>query len=98
MPNEPLLTRKSYKEQLENRIEKLEESIRRKQRERRDKCLSSFEGVKEGFHSEREKRPVHRTPKTGLRKYNHFLNVRVCFGSSSLCNYCKLAIQMFFLE
>ena len=44
MPNEPLLTRKSYKEQLEKQNRELEELD--EQRERRDSRLSSFEGEK----------------------------------------------------
>ena len=74
MPNEPLLTRKSYKEQLEKQNRELEELEARQ--ERRESCLSSFEGEEE-FHSEREEESVqvHRTPKSGLKKYNHFLNV-----------------------
>ena len=50
MPNEPLLTRKSYKEQLEKQNRELEELEVRQ--ERRDSRLSSFEREEE-FHSER---------------------------------------------
>ena len=66
MPNEPLLTRKSYKEQLEKQNRELEEL--EVQKERRESRLSSFEGEEE-FHSEREEESVqvHRTPKSGLR-------------------------------
>ena len=93
MPNEPLLTRKSYKEQLEKQNRELEELETRQ--ERRDSRLSSFEG-EEGFHSEREEEsvPVHSTPKSGLRKYNHFLNVWLV--SVVVLLIIVLAIQMFF--
>ena len=95
MPNEPLLTRKSYKEQLEKQNRELEELEARQ--ERRDSRLSSFAG-EEGFHSEREEESVqvqvHRTPKSGLRKYNHFLNVWLV--SVGVLLIIVLAIQMFF--
>ena len=93
MPNEPLLTRKSYKEQLEKQNRELEELEARQ--ERRDSRLSSFEG-EEGFHSEREEEnvQVHRTPKSGLKKYNHFLNVWLV--SVVVLLIIILAIQMFF--
>ena len=93
MPNEPLLTRKSYKEQLEKQNRELEELETRQ--ERRDSRLSSFEG-EEGFHSEREEESlqVHRTPKSGLRKYNHVLNVWLI--SVVVLLIIILAIQMFF--
>ena len=92
MPNEPLLTRKSYKEQLEKQNRELEELD--EQRERRDSRLSSFE--EEGFHSEREEESVHvhRTPKSGLKKYNHFLNVWLM--SVVILLIIILAIQIFF--
>ena len=93
MPNEPLLTRKSYKEQLEKQNRELEELD--EQRERRDSRLSSFEG-EEGFNYEHEEETVkiHRTPKTGQRKYNHFLNVWLV--SVVVLLIIILAIQMFF--
>ena len=93
MPNEPLLTRKSYKEQLEKQNRELEELEVRQ--ERRDSRLSSFEREEE-FHSEREEESVqvHRTPKYGLRRYNHFLNVWLV--SIVVLLIIVLAIQMFF--
>lgn len=93
MPNEPLLTRKSYKEQLEKQNRVLEELETRQ--ERRDSRLSSFEREEE-LHSEREEESVqvHRTPKSGLRKYNHFLNVWLI--SVVILLIIILAIQMFF--
>ena len=74
MPNEPLLTRKSYKEQLEKLNRELEELETRQ--ERRDSRGRSYEREEE-LHSEREEESVqvHRTPKSGLKRYNHFLNV-----------------------
>ena len=92
MPNEPLLTRKSYKEQLEKQNRELEELEARQ--ERRDGRLSSFES--EGSYSVREEESlqVHRTPKSGLKKYNHFLNVWLVSGVVLLI--IVLAIQMFF--
>ena len=74
MPNEPLLTRKSYKEQVEKQNRELEElEARQEQRESRGR---SFER-EEVLHPEREEESVqvHRTPKSGLKRYNHFLNV-----------------------
>lgn len=93
MPNEPLLTRKSYKEQLKKQNQELEELETRQ--ERRDSRLSSFEREEE-LHSEREEESVqvHRTPKSGLRKYNHFLNVWLI--SVVVLLIIILAIQMFF--
>lgn len=93
MPNEPLLTRKSYKAQLEKQNRELEELEARQ--ERRDSRLSSLEREEE-FHSEREEESlhVHRTPKSGLRKYNHFLNVWLV--SVVILLIIVLAIQMFF--
>ena len=93
MPNEPLLTRKSYKEQLEKQNRELEELETRQ--ERRDSRLSSFEREEE-LHSEREEESVqvHRPPKSGLRKYNHFLNVWLV--SVVVLLMIILAIQMFF--
>ena len=74
MPNEPLLTRKLYKEQLEKQNRELEELETRQ--ERRDSRGRSYEREEE-FQSEHEEESVqvHRTPKSGLKKYNHFLNV-----------------------
>ena len=74
MPNEPLLTRKSYKEQLEKQNRELEELETRQ--ERRDSRGRSYEREEE-LHSEREEESVqvHRTPKSGLKRYNHFLSV-----------------------
>lgn len=93
MPNEPLLTRKSYKEQLEKQNRELEELEARQ--ERRDSRLSSLEREEE-FHSEREEESlhVHRTPKSGLRRYNHFLNVWLV--SVIVILIIVIAIQMFF--
>lgn len=93
MPNEPLLTRKSYKEQLEKQNRELEELEARQ--ERRDSRLSSLEREEE-FHSEREEESlhVHRTPKSGLKRYNHFLNVWLI--SVVVLLIIVLAIQMFF--
>ena len=93
MTNEPLLTRKSYKEQLEKQNRELEELEARQ--ERRDSRLSSLEREEE-FHSEREEESlhVHRTPKSGLKRYNHFLNVWLI--SVVVLLIIVLAIQMFF--
>ena len=93
MPNEPLLTRKTYKAQLEKQNRELEELEARQ--ERRDSRLSSLEREEE-FHSEREEESlhVHRTPKSGLKKYNHFLNVWLV--SVVVLLIIVLAIQMFF--
>ena len=93
MPSEPLLTRKSYKEQLEKQNRELEELEARQ--ERRDSRLSSLEREEE-FHSEREEESlhVHRTPKSGLKRYNHFLNVWLI--SVVVLLIIVLAIQMFF--
>ena len=90
MPNEPLLTRKSYKEQLEKQNRELEA-----QQSRRDSRLSSFEREEE-LHSEHaeEASQVHRTPKSGLKRYNHFLNV--WFVSVIVILIIVIAIQMFF--
>ena len=74
MPNEPLLTRKSYKEQLEKQNRELEElETRQERRDSRDRSVERDEQL----HTQREEESlqVHRTPKSGLRKYNHFLNV-----------------------
>ena len=93
MPNEPLLTRKSYKEQLEKQNRELEELDARQ--ERRDSRMSSFEREEES-HSEREEESlqVQRTPKSGLRKYNHFLNVWL--GATTIFLIIILIIQYFF--
>lgn len=93
MPNEPLLTRKSYKEQLEKQNRELEELD--EQRERRDSRGRSYEREEE-FQSEHEEESVqvHRTPKSGLKKYNHFLNVWLV--SVVVLLIIILAIQMFF--
>ncbi len=93
MPNEPLLTRKSYKEQLEKQNRELEElETRQEQRESRGR---SYEREEE-FQSEHEEESVqvHRTPKSGLKKYNHFLNVWLVLVVVLLI--IILAIQMFF--
>lgn len=93
MPNEPLLTRKSYKEQLEKQNRELEEleAIQ----ERRDSRGRAFE-QEEQLYTEREEEnlQVQRTPKSGLRKYNHFLNVWLI--SVVILLIIILAIQMFF--
>ena len=88
-----MLTRKSYKEQLEKQNRELEELEARQ--ERRDSRLSSLEREEE-FHSEREEESlhVHRTPKSGLKRYNHFLNVWLI--SVVVLLIIVLAIQMFF--
>ena len=93
MPNEPLLTRKSYKEQLEKQNRELEELETRQ--EQRDSRGRSYEREEE-FQSEHEEESVqvHRTPKSGLRKYNHFLNVWLV--SVVVLLMIILAIQMFF--
>ena len=93
MTNEPLLTRKSYKAQLEKQNRELEELEARQ--ERRDSRLSSLEREEE-FHSEREEESlhVHRTPKSGLKRYNHFLNVWLI--SVVVLLIIVLAIQVFF--
>ncbi len=93
MPNEPLLTRKSYKEQLEKQNRELEELETRQ--ERRDSRGRSVERD-EQLHTQREEESlqVHRTPKSGLRKYNHFLNVWLV--SVVILLVIILAIQMFF--
>ena len=93
MPNEPLLTRKSYKEQLEKQNRELEELKTRQ--ERRDSRGRSYEREEE-FQSEHEEESlqVHRTPKSGLKKYNHFLNVWLV--SVVVLLMIILAIQMFF--
>ena len=96
MPNEPLLTRKSYKEQLEKQNRELEElDALEARQERRDSRGHSFER-EEGLHTEREEEnlQVQRTPKSGLRKYNHFLNVWLV--SVVVLLIIVLAIQMFF--
>ena len=93
MPNEPLLTRKSYKEQLEKQNRELEELETRQ--ERRDSRGRSYEREEE-FQSEHEEESVqvHRTPKSGLRRYNHFLNVWLV--SVIVILIIVIAIQMFF--
>ena len=93
MPNEPLLTRKSYKEQLEKQNRELEELETRQ--ERRDSRGRSYEREEE-FQSEHEEESlqVHRTPKSGLKKYNHFLNVWLV--SVIVILIIVIAIQMFF--
>ena len=96
MPNEPLLTRKSYKEQLEKQNRELEElDALEARQERRDSRGRSFEREEE-LHADREEEnlQVHRTPKSGLRKYNHFLNVWIV--SVVILLVIILAIQMFF--
>ena len=82
MPNEPLLTRKSYKEQLEKQNRELEE-LEEKQ-SRRDSRLSSFEREEE-FQSEHEEESVqvHRTPKIRAQKVQSFLKRMACFSSGS---------------
>ena len=89
MPNEPLLTRKSYKEQLEKQNRELEELEALQERGR------AFER-EEQLHTEREEESlqVQRTPKSGLKKYNHFLNVWLV--SVVILLIIVLAIQMFF--
>ena len=93
MPNEPLLTRKSYKEQLEKQNRELEELETRQ--ERRDSLGRSYEKEEE-LYSEREEEvsQVHRTPKSGLKRYNHFLNVWLV--SVIVILIIVIAIQMFF--
>ena len=96
MPNEPLLTRKSYKEQLEKQNRELEELEELETRqERRDSRGRSYE-MEEELYAEREEEvsQVHRTPKSGLRKYNHFLNVWLV--SVIVILIIVIAIQMFF--
>ena len=93
MPNEPLLTRKSYKEQLEKQNRELEEL--ETQKERRDSRGRSYEKEEE-LYAEREEEAtqVHRTPKSGLRKYNHFLNVWI--GVATIFLIIIFLIQYFF--
>ena len=93
MPNEPLLTRKSYKEQLEKQNRELEELETRQ--ERRESRGRSYEKEEE-LYAEREEEAtqVHRTPKSGLRRYNHFLNVWLV--SVIVILIIVIAIQMFF--
>ena len=93
MPNEPLLTRKSYKEQLEKQNRELEELETRQ--ERGDSRGRSYEKEEE-LYAEREEEAsqVHRTPKSGLRRYNHFLNVWLV--SVIVILIIVIAIQMFF--
>ena len=93
MPNEPLLTRKSYKEQLEKQNRELEELETRQ--ERRASLGRSYEKEEE-LYSEREEEvsQVHRTPKSGLKRYNHFLNVWLV--SVIVILIIVIAIQMFF--
>ena len=93
MPNEPLLTRKSYKEQLEKQNRELEELETRQ--ERRDSRGRSYEREEE-FQSEHEEESVqvHRTPKSGLKKYNHFLNVWI--GVATIFLIIIFLIQYFF--
>jgi hypothetical protein len=96
MPNEPLLTRKSYKEQLEKQNRELEELEELETRqERRDSRGRSYEKEEE-LYAEREEEvsQVLRTPKSGLRKYNHFLNVWLV--SVIVILIIVIAIQMFF--
>lgn len=93
MPNEPLLTRKSYKEQLEKQNRELEElEARQDQRESRGRSYEREEVLRP--EREEESVQVHRTPKSGLRKYNHFLNVWLV--SVVVLLIIVLAIQMFF--
>ena len=93
MPNEPLLTRKSYKEQLEKQNRELEEL--KEQKERRDSRGRTFEQEEQLYiECEEESQQVQRTPKSGLRKYNHFLNVWLV--SVVVLLIIILAIQMFF--
>ena len=93
MPNEPLLTRKSYKEQLEKQNRELEELESRQ--ERRESRESSY-GNEEDFYSEREadRLQPQSTPKSGLKRYNHFLNVWLV--SVIVILIIVIAIQMFF--
>lgn len=93
MPNEPLLTRKSYKEQLEKQNRELEELEVRQ--ERIDSRGRTFE-QEEQLYTEREEETlqVQRTLKSGLRKYNHFLNVWL--GAATIFLIIILIIQYFF--
>ena len=93
MLNEPLLTRKSYKEQLEKQNRELEELEVRQ--ERRDSRGRAFE-QEEQLYTEREEETlqVQRTPKSGLRKYNHFLNVWL--GAATIFLIIILIIQYLF--
>ena len=93
MPNEPLLTRKSYKEQLEKQNRELEELEVRQ--ERRDSRGRAFEQEEQLYtECEEETLQVQRTPKSGLRKYNHFLNVWL--GAATIFLIIILIIQYFF--
>lgn len=96
MPNEPLLTRKSYKEQLEKQNRELEELEELEAKQERRESRESSSGIEEDFYSEREADHLqpHRTPKSGLRRYNHFLNVWMV--SVIVILIIVIAIQMFF--
>ena len=93
MPNEPLLTRKSYKEQLEKQNRELEELEARQ--ERRDSRVRTFEQEEQLYIEREEESPqVQRTPKSGLRKYNHCLNVWI--GVATIFLIIIFLIQYFF--
>ena len=90
MPNEPLLTRKSYKEQLEKQQRELE--VEEFRGEHREGPLKDELGL--NVEEETSAAQVQRTPKSGLRKYNHFLNIWLV--SVVVLLIIVLAIQMFF--
>ena len=90
MPNEPLLTRKSYKEQLERQqreLEAVELDLKRREALTKDELGMNVE-------VETVNTQVQRTPKSGLRKYNHFLNVWV--GVAAIFLIIIFLIQYFF--
>ena len=90
MPNEPLLTRKSYKEQLEKQQRELEaEELRSERRE-----ASTKDEIGLNVEEETSTSQVQRTPKSGLRKYNHFLNVWI--GVATIFLIIIFLIQYFF--
>lgn len=90
MPNEPLLTRKSYKEQLEKQQRELE--VEEFRGEHREGSLKDELGL--NVEEETSAAQVQRTPKSGLRKYNHFLNMWL--GAAAICLIIILIIQYFF--
>ena len=90
MPNEPLLTRKSYKEQLERQqreLEAVELDLKRREALTKDELGMNVE-------VDTVTTQVQRTPKSGLRKYNHFLNVWV--GVATIFLIIIFLIQYFF--
>ena len=90
MPTEPLLTRKSYKEQLEKQRKELREVDQPK--------LESQEEVsprREDYEREQQRlvRAQASDVKTGLQKYNRFLNI--CLISVIVILIIVIVIQIF---